>query len=137
MSPASTIVAEGIEGRWTDYAGGYSDMVAQRGGGLAPKPPARAKPARTGGQDADPVAAPQRKRLSYKDEYALKMLPERIAARTSEIERLEAILADPALYRRDPKRFDDTGKALASAREDLSGLEDEWLRLEMLRDEAG
>ena len=30
----STIVSEG-DGRWTEYAGGYSDMVAQRGSGVA------------------------------------------------------------------------------------------------------
>ena len=27
----STLVADGTDGRWTEYAGGYSDMVAQRG----------------------------------------------------------------------------------------------------------
>src|SRR5208283_4981553 len=30
----SVVVAEG-SGRWVEYAGGYSDMVAQRGHGLA------------------------------------------------------------------------------------------------------
>ncbi len=38
----SVIVAEG-EGRWTEYAGGYSDMVAQRGFGVT-APAAAAKP---------------------------------------------------------------------------------------------
>ena len=28
------IVPEG-DGRWAEYAGGYSDMLAQRGGGIA------------------------------------------------------------------------------------------------------
>src|SRR5246500_1313615 len=44
----SVIVAEG-GGRWTEYAGGYSDMVAQRGyglsGPLAPAPPKTDRPA--------------------------------------------------------------------------------------------
>ena len=34
----STLVAEG-DGRWTEYAGGYSDMVAQRGSGIGAKAP--------------------------------------------------------------------------------------------------
>ena len=133
----TTLVADGTDGRWTEYAGGYSDMVAQRGSGLAGKPAARAKPLRPAADTSGTPAPQPRKRLSYKDEYALKMLPERIAERTGEIESLESILADPALYRRDPGRFDEAGAALAAAREDLARLEDEWLRLEMLREEIG
>ena len=33
----SVLVAEG-GGRWTEYAGGYSDMVAQRGAGVSAAP---------------------------------------------------------------------------------------------------
>ena len=41
---ASTLVAEG-DGRWTEYAGGYSDMVAQRGSGIGGRAIPKAKPA--------------------------------------------------------------------------------------------
>ena len=135
----TTLVAEG-DGRWTEYAGGYSDMAAQRGRGIGARTgaaPARGPAAATVPRPPVAPSAGSRKRLSFKDEHALKLLPERIAARTGEIERLEAILADPGLYQRDPKRFEDTGRALATARADLAGLEDEWLRLEMLREDAG
>src|SRR5207302_3646209 len=41
----SVIASEG-NGRWVEYAGGYSDMLAQRGAGLAAPVSASAKPAR-------------------------------------------------------------------------------------------
>ena len=51
------------------------------------------------------------------------------------ITELNAILADPDLYKRDPARFRDTTDALAVTRDDLAAAEDQWLRLEMLREE--
>ena len=40
----SVLFAEG-DGTWTEYAGGYSDMVRQRGEGIA-RPPRRRRPGR-------------------------------------------------------------------------------------------
>ena len=51
------------------------------------------------------------------------------------ITELNAVLADPDLYRRDPARFRDTTDALAVTRDELAAAEDQWLRLEMLREE--
>ena len=135
----STLLAEGTDGRWTEYAGGYSDMVAQRGSGIGARPVTRAKPAPVASKPAEPPAAavPARKRLSFKDDHALKVLPERIAALTTEIQRMEAMLSDPNFYRRDPKAFAATGEALAKARAELSAMDSEWLRLELLREDAG
>jgi ATP-binding cassette subfamily F protein uup len=129
----STLVAEG-DGRWTEYAGGYTDMVAQRGSGIGAKAPARSKPAASPPK-AVPASPPSRRRLSFKDEHALKVLPERIAALSAEIAEMEARLSDPDLYRRDPGRFAATGEALVEARAKVSGLEEEWLRIESLREE--
>ena len=133
----STLVSNGTDGRWTEYAGGYSDMVAQRGGGVGTRPVIRTKAAPAAPRPAEPPPATSRKRLSFKDEHALKVLPERIDALTAEIRRMEAVLSDPDLYRRDPARFSATGEALARARAELSGMEGEWLRIELLREETG
>jgi ATP-binding cassette subfamily F protein uup len=128
----ATLVAEG-DGRWTEYAGGYSDMVAQRGSGIGgnalPRPRTATSPPKAG------APAASRRRLSFKDEHALKVLPGRIAAIAAEIARMEAVLSDPDLYRRDSARFAETGEALARARDEISRLEDEWLRIESLREE--
>src|ERR1700749_3223515 len=75
------------------------------------------------------------RRMNFNDRRALDLLPARIAAFEARITELNAILADPDLYKRDPARFRDTTDALAVTREDLAAAEDQWLRLEMLREE--
>jgi ATP-binding cassette subfamily F protein uup len=132
----AVIVPEG-DGRWTDYAGGYADMLAQRGGDLwwridegAKQPKAaRPKPA---------VEAPRRadkKKLSFKQSHALKTLPERMDKLGAQIARLQARLDDAGLYSRDPKAFADSSAALVAAQTELAQAEEEWLELEMLREE--
>ena len=73
--------------------------------------------------------------MSYNDRRALELLPERIAALTAQIETLNVALADPDLYARDPAGFTATSSALAAARSELSVAEEQWLTLEMLREE--
>jgi ABC transport system ATP-binding/permease protein len=138
----STVVAEG-DGRWIEYAGGYTDMVAQRGHGVgeaareAPKqstkpkksPKSAAKSA-TGKRDSG-----SRRRLSPTEQHALKALPKRIAALHEEIGRLEQLLADPDFYGRDREAFTAAGAALTKAQGDLAAAEEEWLRVELLREE--
>src|SRR5215468_9925914 len=65
---AGVIVPEG-DGRWVEYAGGYSDMLAQRGSELARPKPKAAKA-------APPVAPepPARRRMTFKDKHALDTL---------------------------------------------------------------
>jgi ABC transport system ATP-binding/permease protein len=131
---SAVVVAEG-DGRWNVYAGGYSDMVAQRGEGVAAKTVAKAepKPAR---ERTDASAAPVRARLSFKDKHALETLPARIAALEAEIAKLTKTIEDPALYAKDRAAFDKASAALAKAQADLSTAEDEWLRLEELREKV-
>jgi len=129
----SVIAAEG-GGRWVEYAGGYSDMLAQRGPGVASAPvpaPVRARPAAV----ARPQPATRPRRMSFKDRHALETLPARIAALQAETARLSAALADPDFYTRDPAGFAATTSALATARDALAAAEEQWLMLEMLREE--
>ena len=48
---------------------------------------------------------------------------------------LENNIADPAYYERDPASFQKTIVALDKERATLAALEEEWLELEMLREE--
>jgi ABC transport system ATP-binding/permease protein len=133
---SSVIVSEG-KGRWVEYAGGYSDMVAQRGRGVEAKLFSRAPGAQSrevAGRPA-PAAKPARK-LSFHDQHALKTLPARMQALEKEIARLQTLLADPALYTRDPAGFSRASAALAEATSELSTAEDRWLELELLREES-
>jgi ATP-binding cassette subfamily F protein uup len=53
----------------------------------------------------------------------------------TEMAALEARLADADLYRRDPAAFEGSVKTLDGVRAALAKAEDEWLALELLREE--
>ena len=129
----SVLVAEG-NGIWNEYAGGYSDMVAQRGYGVR-KPeakPVAAKPK----AEAAPAAAPQAKRkLSFKEKHALETLPGEIKKLENEIATLQQALADPALYSKSPQDFEKKSQALTKAETARAAAEEQWLALEILREE--
>jgi ABC transport system ATP-binding/permease protein len=132
----SVLVSEG-EGRWIEYAGGYTDMLSQRGFGLAPnvkiKPPEK-KPA----TETPPAPRPDAKRrLSFKEKHALENLPGTMAKLRATAAKLHAILDDHELYARDPQRFNDASALLAKTEGELAGAEDQWLELEILREEIG
>ncbi len=130
----SVIVAEG-EGCWQEYAGGYADMLAQRGRGVEAKPAAPApRPAPRPASPAAPALAPRR-RLSFKQQHALETLPARMEALQSEIATIRTALAAPDLYTRDRARFDRFTTALAAKEAELAAAEEEWLELELLREE--
>ncbi len=134
----TSIVAPEGDGRWIEYAGGYADMLAQRGAALAER--RRAKAAKTGKTpSAEPKpeasAGPGTRKLSYKQKYALETLPGRIDGLSTEIAALEVKLADPGLYGTDPDLFNDIAAKLDVKRADLQAAEEEWLELEMLREE--
>ncbi|MYZ49861.1 ABC transporter C-terminal domain-containing protein, partial [Propylenella binzhouense] len=102
---------------------------------LGPKPEAaqRAKPAPA------PAAAPKpeggRRRLSFKEKHALETLPNEIERLQGEARRLSARLAEPDFFGRDAAGFAEAAAALARAEARIAEAEEEWLRLEMLREE--
>jgi ATP-binding cassette subfamily F protein uup len=130
----SVIAPEG-GGRWVEYAGGYSDMLAQRGGRRLDDRKVRRKadPTQEKAAAVQPKAAA--KKLSYKQQFALDNLPKKMEAVAQSIARLEDAIADPAYYERDPGGFQKTIAALDKERATLAALEEEWLELEMLREE--
>jgi ATP-binding cassette subfamily F protein uup len=135
----SVIVAEG-EGLWSEYPGGYSDMLVQRGAGVesftSGKMKAEAQKAASPPPAPEPVAAPKRK-LSFKEKHALDTLPQRMAKLEGEIKRLTGVINDPKLYGKDPAAFDLASRQLTKAQGELRTAEEEWLELEMLREELG
>jgi ATP-binding cassette subfamily F protein uup len=125
----STLAADG-DGRWTEYAGGYSDMLAQRG---APSPAPIEKP-RTA-SPSRPPSRPASRKLSFKDKHALETLPGQMETLQGEITRLQRRLANPELYRKDPVAFTAATDRLAAAERELAAAEERWLELELLREE--
>jgi ATP-binding cassette subfamily F protein uup len=135
----SVIVPEG-DGRWTEYAGGYRDMLAQRGADLA-RQAAAAKGASSQagagatGKAAGSAASPSKRRLTFKDKHALETLPEEIASLESKQAVLRRKLDDPGLYARDRQKFKELSEAFADGQARLTAAEERWLELEMLRSE--
>jgi ATP-binding cassette subfamily F protein uup len=132
----SVIVAEG-GGRWQEYAGGYSDMVAQRGRGVEAEPPEAAKPGGAAAVAPRPAAAPPAaaRKLNPRQTHALQALPARMDELRDGIGLLRQALSDPGLYARDRARFDRFTAALAAQQAELDAAEEEWLVLELLREE--
>ncbi|CAN0655068.1 ATP-binding protein Uup [Nitratireductor aquimarinus] len=131
----STIAPAG-DGRWIEYAGGYSDMMAQRKGEELERRKARTaeqQKTRSAGNAGAPRAAS--KKLSYKQKFALETLPKKLDELADEIAALEKKLADPNLYTRDAAAFQRFSKELDDARASSEKMEEEWLELEMLREE--
>jgi ATP-binding cassette subfamily F protein uup len=129
----SVIVAEG-GGRWVEYAGGYSDMVAQRGYGLSGPLAAPAAAAEKPDQPK-PERAARKRKLSYNETRALETLPARIEKLRADLDALERRLADAEFPAREPAAFTDATKVYSELRDALACAEDEWLGLEILREE--
>jgi ATP-binding cassette subfamily F protein uup len=130
----AVIVPEG-DGRWQEFAGGYADMLAQRGAELsAPARTAQAA-AREKAERGEPAPETQSKRkLSFKEKHALETLPATMAALEKKIATLQQKLAAPDLYQRDRKGFETATADLGKAQSDLADAEERWLELELLRE---
>ena len=130
----SIIIAEG-DGNWTEYAGGYSDMVIQRGEGVQAR--AAAKLHRPGKTAMAPIAAPvtAKRKMSFKEKHALETLPKQIEKLEAEIGQINADLADGNLYSKNPDEFARKSKSLMAAEAKRAAAEEQWLELELLREE--
>jgi ATP-binding cassette subfamily F protein uup len=129
------VIAPEGGGRWIEYAGGYSDMLAQRGADLTreARKPAPAKDKKDIAPPAEPP--PAKKRMTFKDKHALETLPKTIAALRMETETLEVKLADPNFYARDRAGFEQVTAKLGELQRQIAAAEEQWLELEILREE--
>jgi ABC transport system ATP-binding/permease protein len=133
----TSVIAPDGNGRWIEYAGGYSDMLSQRGSDLSRetgKAPAAEEKKEARAATASPAPATKR-RLNFNEKHALETLPGTIEKLHAEIVRQQKLLDDPTLYARDRKQFDEASQAMAKAQEELAAAEDRWLELEVLREE--
>ncbi|MCZ2157961.1 ABC-F family ATP-binding cassette domain-containing protein [Bartonella sp. 220] len=140
------------DGHWILYAGGYSDMIAQNKQAallerkdkdkelqrkVLSNPHARGQEkqvsSKNHGFEEREKTTPRK--LSYKQVYALEKLPEQIAVLQKEIKKIEQELSDPALYCNDKERFERLSTALEEKKNACTQKEEEWLKLELLRED--
>ncbi|UXT49988.1 ABC-F family ATP-binding cassette domain-containing protein [Agrobacterium tumefaciens] len=125
------------DGRWIEYAGGYSDMMAQRKGAAEEKRKAEKQEKTKTASSAAPSQEPAKAKgkLSFKQKFALENLPKEMEKAQGEIAKREQRMADPALFTKDPATFNMLAQEMSKLREKLEAMEEEWLELEMLREE--
>ena len=126
------LVAEG-NGRWQEYAGGYSDALAQ---GAKPAklgaPTRREAAAAAAAAAATPGSRPKPRRMSYKETRELEQLPARLAALEAEQAALAGDMSAAEYHRAGADRM-RTDSARAAELERLldEGLH-RWEELEVL-----
>jgi ATP-binding cassette subfamily F protein uup len=122
---ATTTVALEGNGQIVVHAGGWSDyapkrqLVAQAGTG----PSKSTAPKKEKADKAKPNA------LSFTEHHRLKTLPDEIERLEREIAKLEELLADPSLFKREPIKFKKATEGLAERQTKLSAAEEDWLTL--------
>ena len=127
----STIALNG-HGDVVETPGGWQDFLRQNPGffhAVNSSPPS----AKTQPTYIEPTPKMQAK-LTYKDQRRLEELERAIADLPGRIAALEAQMADPALYTRDPAKFRATNALLDERRTELVRSEEEWLGLEERRE---
>jgi ABC transport system ATP-binding/permease protein len=130
---ATSVLMHEDDGKWVEYAGGYSDMVAQRGEGVALRKVEKAA-AKAQSAPTKPSETASKRKMSFKDKHALETLPAKMEALQAELKKLESVLADATLFTRDPKTFEKSSQRHAAAAQELSAAEEQWLELELLKE---
>jgi ATP-binding cassette subfamily F protein uup len=127
-----TIASEG-DGRWREYAGGYSDWLRQRPAPVAEVTPAPKRPppasVRAAGKSAN--------KLSYKETRALAALPGEIEALEAEQHALAARMSEPEYYRQAPDVQRDDQRRSAEIEALLMEKLERWEALEIKAKAAG
>ena len=119
-----TLVAEG-GGRWTEYAGGYSDWVALRPGPASPAAPA-VSPAKS---ERAPARA-TRVKLSFKEQRDLDSLPTEIEALEQEQHALTARMSSPDYHRQGADAIRADRLRAEAIEHELAGKFERWSALE-------
>ncbi len=125
---ASVTVALEGHGRAVVYAGGWTDMVAQRGAMQRPNTDqVSSKKMKTAPEQADKE---KKSGLSFTEKHRLEELPKLIEKLEAEIAKLSDLLSDPAIYTTQAVKAQKATDALAERQTMLEAAELEWLTLE-------
>ncbi|MEO9773113.1 ATP-binding cassette domain-containing protein [Roseibium sp.] len=133
----SVIVSEG-GGLWREYAGGYSDMLVQRGEGVTARkadgPGTPAKKEKAAPTSSSKQKPEQKSKLSFTQRHLLKTLPEQIEKIEAQLEKLQADMNDPTLFSKNPDKFAKLSSQITDLAREKDAAEEQWLELEMLNE---
>ena len=132
----SIIAVEG-NGDIQEYVGGYYDYIRQKKT-LDKIAKNNAMGAKTKNNNANTaVSTANNKKLTYKDQRDLDMIPDRIISLTKELTDLHQEIDNPELFIKNPDKFNIITNRLTNVEKQLSDLEERWLELEMLKESLG
>ncbi len=120
-------------GKIIQYAGGFSDAIAQGASFSSSSKPEKQKKKTTTTMVQKNKKETQK--LSYKYQYALKNLPKEINKLIKEIKELEEDLSDTDLYINNPEKFQSLSKKLSKLQNLKNQKEEELLEIEILQED--
>jgi len=130
----STLVFEG-EGRVAEYVGGYNDWLRQRPEPVEQKKAEPEKKAAEPAPAAQPVVEQKKaKKLSYKLQRELDMLPGQLEEAEAELERLQEQTAAPGFYEQDHAVVSDVLAQLQQQEQQVEDLMERWVELEAMQE---
>jgi ABC transport system ATP-binding/permease protein len=132
----SLIVLEG-DGVVSEHVGGFSDWEAHGGilsdpqtPGQISEPPTAPEAIPTAGAAVTVSAGQKRRKLSYRDQRELELLPERIEALEENQSRLESIISQPDFYSSGQDNVDAVLRELADSQQELATAFERWEALD-------
>lgn len=131
LAPANPLAPDG---KWIEYAGGYTDMLAQQKE-VALEEKKQKKASTPKAVNEKPASKKSSSKLSFKQKYALENLPIQMEEAEEKASKIEAKMADGSFYATDPDGFAKAAKELETIKNSITAMEEEWLELEMLREE--
>lgn len=134
---ATSVIYMSGDGTAFEYAGSCSELQQKLKEDRLRKSPDFSKTSKVK-QPLPAAKAPQAKKqakLSYKQQRALEVLPQEIEALEQQISAIEKELSDSSLYGKNPERFDELTQMLAQSQNLKANKENEWLEVELLKDE--
>ena len=132
----STIAFEG-NGLWREYEGGVQDWLVQSkrsralqaASGSPERPDRKNSDENTARRTSDKPTLLSKRKLSYKEQRELELLPELIAALEKEQSTLQDELADGSLYSTNPSRAAALAARVGTIEDELMGALERWTAL--------
>ena len=128
-------------GRVVAHAGGYSDYLERRRKqqdkqtNTGPGQNKSRKNNTSRHKQAEQPAVREQTKLSYKQAYLLEKLPQQIAELQDKIDAADTRLSDMTFYADNPDGYQSLAEQTKQDKEQLNKMEDDWLALELLREE--
>ncbi len=123
----TSIISVSADGQVSEHVGGYSDWLRFNQATQRENNKSRSKVATS---DKPVRREKESKKLSYKEQYELKQLPEKIEQLENELSRIQSMMNDPEFYKSDSDIISQTAAELDLVNNELKQCYERWELLE-------